>query len=150
MEKGIGARMEEMIFSVKEERDPAQLSPLVLAYIGDAVFEIMIRTKVVEKGNRQVNKMHKESTNMVKASAQAELIQRLQPYLTDIEKAIYKRGRNAHSHTMAKNSSMKDYRQATGLEALMGYLYLKHEIKRALELIEIGLGNLADREIKYE
>ena len=76
---------------------------------------------------------------MVKASAQAEMIESLLPELTEEETAVYKRGRNAKSYTMAKNATMSDYRKATGFEALMGYLYLKEDLGRMIELIRLGL-----------
>ena len=95
-------------------------SPLTLAYIGDAVYEIVIRTILVEKGNAQVNKLHQRASKLVKASAQSEIIEKLKEDLTEEELAVYKRGRNAKSYTMAKNATMSDYRRATGFEALMG------------------------------
>ena len=100
-------------------------SPLTLAYIGDAIYDLIIRTLIVKQGNSRPEKMHKRASALVKASAQAEMIERLLPMLTEEEHAIYKRGRNAKSYTMAKNATMLDYRKATGFEALMGYLYLK-------------------------
>ena len=114
-------------------------SPLVLAYVGDAVYEIMIRTKVVNGGNVQVNKLHKMSASLVKAETQAKMILALQEELTEEEIAVYKRGRNAKSFSMAKNASMKDYRMATGFEALVGYLYLTERMERLAELVSHGL-----------
>ena len=105
------------------DMDVTQLSPLVLAYIGDGVYEFIVRTYVVFQGNRQVNKMHKDSANLVKAAE---------------ELSVYRRGRNANSHTMAKNASMTDYRHATGFEALMGYLYLSGNFSRAVELVDLA------------
>ena len=125
-----------------EKIDIANYSPLALAYIGDAVYELMIRTHVVSHGSMQVNKMHKKSASLVKAQTQAELIKILEPELTPLEHAAYKRGRNAKSVSPAKNQSITDYRRATGFEALMGYLYLKKEWKRMLELVKIGLESM--------
>ncbi len=107
--------------------DVRQYSPLTLAYLGDAVYEIVIRTIIVEKANAPVNRLHKRSSALVKASAQARLIKAIEARLTEEEVSVYKRGRNAKSYTMAKNATMTDYRMATGFEALMGYLYLKQE-----------------------
>lgn len=125
-------------FALKEV-DIRTYSPLALAYIGDAVYELVIRTYVVEEGNRQVNRMHKESTTYVKAGAQARLIERLESRLTEEELAVYKRGRNAKSYTSAKNATIQDYRMATGFEALIGYLYLTDQWERILELLQEGL-----------
>lgn len=122
-----------------EDTDIRTYSPLTLAYIGDAIYELVIRTILVEKGNSQVNKLHQRASKLVKASAQSEIIEKLKPYLTEEEMGIFKRGRNAKSFTMAKNASMSDYRRATGFEALMGYLYLTEQWDRMLELIKIGI-----------
>ena len=122
-----------------EDTDIRSYSPLTLAYIGDAIYELVIRTILVEKGNTQVNKLHQRASKVVKASAQSEIIEKLKPYLTEEEMGIFKRGRNAKSFTMAKNASMSDYRRATGFEALMGHLYLTEQWDRMLELIKIGI-----------
>lgn len=122
-----------------ENMDIRTYSPLTLAYIGDAIYELVIRTILVEKGNTQVNKLHQRASKLVKASAQSAIIEKLKPYLTDEEMGVFKRGRNAKSFTMAKNASMSDYRRATGFEALMGYLYLTEQWDRMLELIKIGI-----------
>lgn len=122
-----------------EDTDIRTYSPLTLAYIGDAIYELVIRTILVEKGNAQVNKLHQRASKLVKASAQSEIIEKLKPYLTEEEMGIFKRGRNAKSFTMAKNASMSDYRRATGFETLMGYLYLTEQWDRMLELIKIGI-----------
>lgn len=114
-------------------------SPLVLAYIGDGIYDIIIRTIVTAQGNTQPNKLHKRTSNLVKASTQSEMIEKLLDSLTEEEVRIYKRGRNAKSPTMAKNATMADYRRATGFEALMGYLYLNGDYKRLVDLIKLGL-----------
>ena len=119
--------------------DPGTYSPLVLAYIGDGVYELMVRAKVINRGSMQVNKMHKHSAMLVKASAQAELIRSVEKELTPQELSVYRRGRNTKSHTVAKHASMIDYRMATGFEALMGWLYLKNDYGRMLCLIREGL-----------
>ena len=129
-----------------EKIDIANYSPLALAYIGDAVYELMIRTQVVSRGSMQVNKMHKKSASLVKAQTQAELIKILEPELTPLEHAAYKRGRNAKSVTMAKHAAMIDYRMATGFEALMGYLYLTEQFDRMVELVGHGLEKIGEFE----
>lgn len=122
-----------------EDTDIRTYSPLTLAYIGDAIYELVIRTILVEKGNTQVNKLNQRANRLVKASAQSEMIEKLKPHLTEEEMAVFKRGRNAQSYTMAKNATMSDYRRATGFEALMGYLYLTEQWERMLELIKLGM-----------
>ena len=124
--------------------DVRAYSPLTLAYLGDAVFEIVVRTVIVERSNAPVHKLHKRASAIVKAASQAAMLKVIEPMLTPEEEAVYKRGRNAKSYTMAKNASMTDYRMATGFEALMGYLYLKQEYERMTELIHTGLKALED------
>ena len=114
-----------------------QMSPLSLAYIGDAVFEVYIRSYIMKDVNMPVSKLHKAATRYVKATAQANIIKNISDSFTDEEMSVYKRGRNAHSYTSAKNADIVDYRMATGLEALIGYLYIKKETKRLEEIIEM-------------
>lgn len=125
-----------------KENDIRSYSPLTLAYIGDAVYEILIRTIVVSEGNTQVNKMHKKSSNLVKAETQALIIKALMDELSEEELAYYKRGRNAKSYTSAKNASMSDYRMATGFEALVGYLYLTGQDERLFEIVKQGISRV--------
>ena len=113
-------------------------SPLTLAYIGDAIYDLMIRTVVVERGNRAASGLHKTTSKIVNAGTQAAVIEALLQELTEEEVAVYKRGRNAKSYTSAKNASIGDYRKATGLEALLGYLYLTEQMDRAISLIKLG------------
>lgn len=119
--------------------DIRSYSPLTLAYIGDGVYELVIRTMIVDRVNTSAKKLHRMSSSLVKASAQAELAMALLPELTEEEKRVYKRGRNAKASTTAKNATVSDYRVATGLEALMGYLYLTGQSKRMIALIRQGL-----------
>lgn len=125
-------------FELKEV-DIRTYSPLTLAYIGDGVFDLVIRTVVVERGNEPANKLHHKTVKYVKAETQAVMIEALLPDLAQEELAVYKRGRNAKSYTSAKNASISDYRKATGLEALVGYLYLTGRPERIMELIKLGL-----------
>lgn len=111
-------------------------SPLTLAYIGDGIYEIVIRTVIVDEANRQANKIHKAASNLVKAGTQAKMIHYIMDDLTDEELTIYKRGRNAKAVTRAKNASMSEYRTATGFEALMGWLYLTGQSERMMKLIK--------------
>ena len=119
--------------------NPREMNTTALAYIGDGVYDLIIRSIVVGEGNTSANLLHRRTSGMVKASAQAGMIRVLLPDLTPEEEAIYKRGRNAHSPTMAKNATMSDYRKATGFEALMGYLYLNNNFARMVELVKLGL-----------
>lgn len=119
-----------------KEVDMKTYSPLTLAYIGDAVYDLIIRSIVVERANRSVNSLHKIAIRYVNARTQARMIAVLEEYLSEEEKAVYHRGRNAKSYTSAKNASVAEYRQATGLEALFGYLYLQGETDRLLTLIK--------------
>ena len=123
MEESLTQNLTESIKNVLglKEISPAQLSPLVLAYIGDSIFDLVIKTYIV------------------KAQSQSEMIGIIEPLLSPAEEAVYKRGRNAKSYTSAKNASISDYRRATGFEALMGYLYLEGEYERMIQLIKAGL-----------
>lgn len=126
------------VFECKEQ-DVRTYSPLTLAYIGDAIYELVIRSVVVERANRSANDLHKKTVRYVSATAQAAMIQALSEELTEDEKAVYKRGRNAKSYTTAKNASVGEYRRATGFEALVGFLYLSGQMDRILYLIKRGI-----------
>ena len=110
------------------------ISPLVLAFIGDTVYDLYIRTNLVSGSNAGVDKLHKQATTYVKCSAQSCSFQKIEPYLTEHEIAIFKRGRNAKSQ-VPKNAEMKDYKNATGLEALIGYIFLSGDEKRLDEVM---------------
>lgn len=125
-------------------------SPLALAYVGDAVYELLIRTRVACRGSRQVDKMHRKSASLVKAAAQAQMIRALMEELTEEEMAVYRRGRNAKPRSMAKHATVIDYRMATGFEALMGYLYLTSRFERLLELAHDGLARIGELEESAE
>ncbi|MEF9946076.1 MAG: ribonuclease III domain-containing protein [Lachnospiraceae bacterium] len=129
-----------------KEVDIHTYSPLTLAYIGDSIYDLIIRSLVVNQGNKPVQKLHKETSALVQASAQSYMMRALQPILTEEEHMVYKRGRNAKSVSPAKNQTIVDYRRATGFEALMGYLYLKREWKRIIDLIKIGLQSVEEKE----
>ena len=120
-----------------EEQDLRTYSPLTLAYIGDAIFELVVRTVLVERKNTQAEKLHKAATKIVKAETQALMIESIKDELTEEEMVVYKRGRNAKAVTRAKNATMSEYRRATGFEALMGYLYLKGDMERMIKLIHL-------------
>ncbi|SFG22331.1 ribonuclease-3 family protein [Lachnospiraceae bacterium C7] len=117
-------------------------SPLALAYIGDGVYDLVIRSIVVGRGNTKASKLHFRTSQIVKAASQARLIEAMEDELTEEEHYVYKRGRNAKSPTMAKNATMRDYREATGFEALVGYLYLQDKFERILEITKTGLARI--------
>lgn len=117
-------------------------SPLTLAYIGDAIYDLVIRTIVVERGNCSANNLHKKAVSYVNAKVQARMIEALEEILTQEEVAVYHRGRNAKSHTAAKNASIIEYRKATGLEALFGYLYLQGRQERMLYLVKEAIARI--------
>ena len=125
-----------------QEVDIREYSPLTLAYIGDSVYDLIIKSIHVSHGNKQVQKLHKETSLLVQASAQSKMMRSMQGHLTEEEIQIFKRGRNAKSVSPAKNQSITDYRRATGFEALLGYLYLKKQWKRLIDLVKIGLDSL--------
>ena len=122
-----------------KETDIRTYSPLALAYIGDAVYDLVIRTIVVERGNKSANNLHKQTVAYVNARVQARMADALQSELTEEEETVYHRGRNAKSYTSAKNASIIEYRKATGLEALCGYLYLTGRQERMLQLIRAAI-----------
>ena len=125
-------------FNIKEV-DIRTYSPLTLAYIGDGIYDLVIRSIVVGRGNTRASQLHNTTSKVVKAHTQAMMIEALSHMLTEVEMDVYRRGRNAKSPTMAKNATMADYRKATGFEALMGYLYLNDELERIVELTKKGL-----------
>ena len=142
--------MEESISMLKklqkefacEEVDLRNYSPLTLAFLGDCVFDLIIRTVIVERGNRAAESLHKKKSAIVKAATQAQMAEAVLDKLSEEELTIYKRGRNAKSYSTAKNASVTEYRKATGFEALLGYLYLQDKEDRIIELIKTALGQM--------
>lgn len=139
MEEGI-----TILEAIKEEFDCNDVdirtySPLTLAYIGDAIYDLVIRTVVVERGNTSPNKLHHKTVDYVNARIQAKMIESLMEELSEEEKTVYRRGRNAKSFTTAKNATVIEYRKATGMEALCGYLYLTGKQERLLVLIRLAI-----------
>lgn len=119
-------------------------SGLSLAYIGDGVFDLIVRSFVMNKGNMQVNKMHQKTSGIVKAVSQAKMMDSLCEKLTEEEEAVYRRGRNSKPHTTAKNASFTEYKKATGFEALIGWLYLNEQYERLMELVHEGLAAIGE------
>ena len=125
----------EILERNKPIEEVKMLSPLVWAYVGDAVYELFIRNKLVNKSNSKPHKLHVESIKYVKASAQAEILNIIENFLTDDEKDIVRRGRNTQNHHVAKNASVADYSHATAFEALIGYLYLTKQDERLKQIL---------------
>lgn len=146
METGVEGRFLEFYRQTMhlEKTDASQYSPLVLAYVGDAVYEIMVRIKAVNAGNLPVNKLHKNSSHLACAGTQAQIIRALEGELTGEELAVFKRGRNAKSMSSAKNASIVDYRLATGFEALVGWLFLSEQFERLTVLVSRGFAALKE------
>ena len=116
-----------------------QMSPLTWAYVGDCVYELYIRTKLVDTTKLKPHELHIKSVKYVKAKAQAETLKKLETILTEEEKEIVRRGRNTQTHHIAKNASMQDYMYATAFEALIGYLYLTKQDDRLFEIMKMEI-----------
>ena len=146
MEKSI-ISLEDSLDSVfgLSSKDWKLYSPLTLAYLGDAVYEMVIRTICVKRTNMQTQKLHRKVTGYVSAKAQAKMMDALIGELTEEEESIYRRGRNSKPYTKAKNASMEEYLKATGFEALVGYLYLQKEYERMNALIAQGIEALQEK-----
>ena len=119
--------------------DMRTLSPLTLAFIGDAVYDLLVREMLVCQGNRPVGVMNSEKIELVRCETQARYAKLMLPHLTDEEQGAFKRGKNANAMTVPKHASRLDYHTATGFEALFGYLYLKGETDRLRELFELAI-----------
>ena len=138
-----------MKFPYLDDKKPLEFSSLALAYIGDAVYEVYVRSYLLEGGNIPVKNLHRLSIDYVCAGAQSNIVHKLEPHLTEEEMAVYKRGRNAHSNTSAKNAGIVDYRHATGFEALIGYLFISKSYDRLNEIIRLSF-EIANRDTEEE
>ncbi|TDF91433.1 Mini-ribonuclease 3 [Paenibacillus piri] len=127
------------LFCFPPAKEPRLLNPIVLAYIGDAVYEVFIRQYVIAQTNQRPNHLHRLSTQYVSAKAQAKSLQRWMPHLTEEETGIVKRGRNAKSGTSAKNADILEYRHSTAFECLIGYLYYTKQLERLQYLMMLSL-----------
>ena len=138
-----GLSLEESISRACDLRakDWSQYSPLTLAYIGDCVYDLVVRTVLVKRANRPTDMLHRETAGVVRAVAQSEAARRLMEAFTPQEQAIYRRGKNAKPHTTAKHATRKEYLQATGLEAVLGYLYLDGQYERVVQLVKMAAGD---------
>ncbi len=131
-----GSFLPEAYMGQLSEKDIEMLNPLVLAYIGDGVYEVFVRNLIVSKGIWQPKKFHKEAVSFVNAASQAGMLEVLKDFLDEKEAEIVRRGRNAKSGTVPKNADIMDYRNATGFEAMIGYLYLMKRYDRLREIFE--------------
>lgn len=127
-------KIEKVMTESKTLGDPNSYSALTLAYIGDCVYELYVRSHLIESGNRRVNELHKAATKFVKAKAQAEFYHKIEAELSEEEAAAFHRGRNTKSHP-PKNADVIEYRLATGVETLIGYLYVKGDVARISQLM---------------
>lgn len=146
MDKNIEKNLYEQVLKHNRHKNISanEYSPLVLAYIGDAIYEIYVRTMIISKGNTSVNNMNKEAKKYVKASEQARIYHNIENVLTEAEMSVFKRGRNAKSFSVPKNAEISDYRHATGLEALVGYLYIDGQVERLMELLDKGINGVEE------
>ena len=136
--------IEEFIPIKKDESEINQMSPLVWAYVGDCVYELYIRTYLVDNSSLKPHKLHIESIKYVKAGAQAKFLEEFFENLTEDEKSIVRRGRNANNHHLPKNSNVQEYMYSTAFEGLIGYLYLCKKYARVKEIIEKFVLKLAE------
>ena len=125
------------------EQDLRTFTPLTLAFVGDNVYDLIVRTVILCEGNRKLNHIHKEKSDLAKAQTQAKMAELLQDFMTEEERNIYRSGKGAKTATHAKSAGYAEYHKATGLEAVMGYLYLTGNEKRAVELLHEGMMRLA-------
>ena len=130
-------------FDIKDT-DINTYNPLTLAFIGDSVYENIVRTMVVSKGNKSVNALAKDKNKLVNAKTQSRIAELLTDYYTEEEADIYRRGKNAKTANHSKSAAYSEYHRATGLEAVFGYLYLTGNLDRCLELFKIALEKLDD------
>ncbi len=148
METGLNAYIKQQ-FGIDRDVDIRTVNPLTLAYIGDGIYELVVRSVMVARTNTRAGLLHRQTSQYVKAEAQSKMMDVLLPVLTEEEESVYRRGRNAKSPTMAKNASVSDYRRATGFEALMGYLYLTDRMERIVVLTKLALDAYHPREARY-
>ena len=148
METGLNAYIKQQ-FGIDRDVDIRTVNPLTLAYIGDGIYELVVRSVMVARTNTRAGLLHRQTSQYVKAEAQSKMMDVLLLVLTEEEESVYRRGRNAKSPTMAKNASVSDYRRATGFEALMGYLYLTDRMERIVELTKLALDAYHPREARY-
>ncbi|MBR5947802.1 MAG: ribonuclease III [Clostridia bacterium] len=136
--------MQSACEAFRNSGDPAQLAPLSLAYMGDTVYDLFVRTMLLETTTLTVHGLHQRAAKLVCAKAQAAAFRAIEPLLDEKELSVYRRGRNSHIGTVPKSASIMDYRTATGLEALIGFLYLSGENERLNEIMRLILSQKTD------
>lgn len=136
--------LSKMIKNNIKDIEIKMFNPPLLAYIGDAVFELFIRTLVVAEGSSQAGEAHKKAVSFVKAKSQAKIIEGIHDYLTEEEKRIVKRGRNAKTGSMPRHAEVMEYKYATGFECLLGYLYLNGQIIRLFEILSYAVKTMKE------
>ncbi len=134
-------------FQIKQQ-DIRTYSPLTLAFIGDAVYELVIRSLLVGRGNEKTNRLHAHASHLERAEAQARMIEAMLPEMNGEEQDYYRRGKNAKPPTMPKSASPEDYHSATGFETVIGFLYLSGQTERLLELVNVGLSAIEAPEVE--
>lgn len=142
MEESLRQEERRQFLPCLTSEEAGNYSPLVLAFAGDAVYELAVRTMLVQKNRARPHELNKVKAKLVNAGAQSAMMETLREFLTDEEMAVYRRGRNAKTDSVAKHASVGDYRRATGFECLMGYLFLSGRKERLIELIGIGLESI--------
>ncbi len=130
-------KLEKLIERRKEKIEVDTMSPLIWAYVGDSVYELYIRTHLTNITKMKPHQLHIKSIQYVKAGAQADILEKLMEHLTEQEKEIVKRGRNAENHHLPKNATVQEYMYSTAFEALIGYLYLTRQDERLKEILEM-------------
>lgn len=134
-----GVDSNQLLFHLPAKK-PQLMSPIVLAYIGDAVFELLVRQYLISQPNQKSHHLHREATKFVSAKGQKRILELWQPHLTEEEADVVRRGRNAKSGSAPKNADLADYRLATALESLVGYLYYEGRIDRLELLFAVAFG----------
>lgn len=125
-----------MLFEIKPEVDIHEMSPVALAFVGDAVLELLVRARLVGSTRLQPNRLHTVATHYVSAHAQSRELEILEPLLTEAEASVLRRGKNASKASVAKHATVQEYRASTGLECLLGWLYLRGENDRIQQLFD--------------
>ena len=131
--------MNELIKIEKDEQEINQLSPLTWAYVGDCIFELYIRTKLINETKLKPHELHIKAINYVKAKSQAEMLKRIHDILTEEEQDIVRRGRNAENHHLPKNANIQEYMYSTAFEALIGYFFLCKKEEKVKKIIEMAI-----------
>ena len=148
MKNALSSESINAVFGITD-KDIRTYSPQTLAFIGDVVFDLIIRTMLVNEGNRGVNGLHKDKSALVNANTQAFMAEHFSEILSEEEMDIYRRGKNTKTASHAKNAGLSAYQKATGFEALLGYLYLTGQNERLFEVVKLSLSKLEKQETDH-